>query len=222
MPGYVEHGLPTAGTTAQRPANAEAGFRYFDTTLSQTIIWNGTAWQNAAAGDTPGAKNGSAVAAVESIGVVRRTVLTLTDLSVAMVDAGAAGSQGSHKLYDFPVGNISILGATMDLTTLAGAGGIGDTGALVGSIGTVAAAADNATLTSTEADIIPSTSGTLSSGAGTLKGKSTTALIATFDGTSTAKDALLNLAVPDAGSSADDTVTLNGTIILTWVNHGDV
>lgn len=44
MPPYTEHGLPTSGTTAQRPTNAEIGFRYFDTTLGQMLVYNGTSW----------------------------------------------------------------------------------------------------------------------------------------------------------------------------------
>jgi hypothetical protein len=43
-----------------------------------------------------------------------------------------------------------------------------------------------------------------------------------FDGTATAKDAWLNIAVPDAGSTANDTFTVSGTITLVWSNLGDV
>jgi len=171
--------------------------------------------------DMPGAVNGTGVAVVERPGTVQTSVFTLTATSITMTDATTNGCHGSQKIYDFPEGNITILGATMNLTTLAGSGGIADTAALIGSLGTVANTAANETLTSTEADIIPSTSGTLAAGAGTLKGESTTALLATFDGTATAKDLYLNIAVPDAGSSADDTVAVTGTIVVTWINHGD-
>jgi len=166
-----------------------------------------------------GAKNGTTVSAVENVGLIHQTVLTLTALSVTMVDATTAGNQGGVKIYDFPEGNILILGGTADLTTLAGAGGITDTAALVGSVGSVVAATDNATLTSTEANIVPSMSGTLTGGAGTLKGVNTAT--AFLDGTATAADVYLNLAVPDAGSSADDTVAVSGTITITWINLGD-
>ncbi len=169
-----------------------------------------------------GAAAGTGVVATEyGAGTYHQTVLTLTNTPVIMTDATTAGNQGTLKVYDFPAGNLTMLGATCDLTTLAGAGGIADTGALVGSVGTAAVGVDNATLTTTEANLIPSTAGTLVAGAGTLKGKSTTALLAVFDGTTTAVDAILNLAVPDAGSSADDTVTVNGTITLSWLNNGD-
>lgn len=45
MPALVEHGLPTSGPTAERPSNAPAGFRYFDTTLNEQMTYNGTEWQ---------------------------------------------------------------------------------------------------------------------------------------------------------------------------------
>jgi hypothetical protein len=172
------------------------------------------------AGSVPAATGLLGVTSAEyGDGIVHQTVITLTAALVTMTDAGAAGNQGGIQIYDFPQGVTSILGASSNLTTLAGAGGIGDTAALVGSVGTVVAATDNATLTTTEADIIPSTAGTLTAGAGTLNGKSTTPAV--FDGTATAKSAFLNLAVPDAGSSASDTVAVTGTVTITWINHGD-
>lgn len=165
---------------------------------------------------------GTGVTLVENgDGTMHKTVFTLTGLAITMTDAVAAGCHGSQKIYDFPAGNIYILGATTDLTTTAGAGGITDTAAVVGAVGTVAAATDNATLTGTEADIVPSTAGTLTAGAGTLLGKSVTATGAVFDGTGTAKDAILNFAVPDADSTANDTLTVSGTITLAWINLGD-
>lgn len=173
-------------------------------------------------GSVSAATKAAGVAVTEAgIGAIHQTSLTLTAVSVTMTDATTAGSHGSILLYDFPAGAIHLLGATYDLTTLAGAGGIGDTAALVGSIGTVTMATDNATLTSTEADVIPSTAGTLTGGAGTLKSQTTTALSTILDGTTTAKDAWLNLAVPDAGSSANDTVTVAGTVTVFWINLGD-
>jgi hypothetical protein len=75
-------------------------------------------------------------------------------------------------------------------------------------------------LTSTEADMIASTTGTLTAGAGTLA-KHGSINTTAFDGHSSALDAYLNLAVPDAGSSGDDAVTVNGTITLLWANLGD-
>ena len=163
----------------------------------------------------------SGVVASNVTGGVTRTVLTLTGTSITMTDAGAAGSHGSLKVYDFPAGNIAFLGATTNLTILAGSGGITDTAAVVGGVGTVTVATDNATLTTTEQDLVPSTAATLTAGAGDFDGQSLTAGIAVFDGTATAIDAWLNFAIPDAGSTANDTLTVNGTITLVWANLGD-
>jgi hypothetical protein len=154
-------------------------------------------------------------------GVLHQTVFTLVSTSLTITDHTAAGAHGSIKLYDFPAGLIHFLGGSTNLTTLAGAGGVTDTAALVGSVGSVTTATDNATLTTTEADFIPSTTGTLTAGAGTLLGKATASQIAVFDGTATAPDAYLNVAIPDAGCSANDTLAVSGTITLTWINHGD-
>lgn len=167
-----------------------------------------------------GSPAGTGVSAAEFDGAMHRTVITLAGLVVTMTDATTAGSHGSQKVYDFPGGPIQVFGCSYNLTTLAGAGGITDTAALVGSLGSVALATDNATLTSTEADLVASTAGTLSGGAGTLK-KHGSAVATAFDGTTTPVDVFLNLAVPDAGSSADDTITVSGTITIHWTNLGD-
>jgi len=44
----VEFGRDISGTTAQRPASAVIGARFFDTTLRTLVIWNGTVWVPAA------------------------------------------------------------------------------------------------------------------------------------------------------------------------------
>lgn len=157
----------------------------------------------------------------ETVGTIR-TTLQLSGAVVTMTDATTAGCHGSVKLYDFPACNLLFLGATCDLTVTAGTGGIADTAAVVASIGTAAVSTADATLTTTEADLIPSTAATLTAGAGAAKGKTLTAGVVVFDGTSTAKDAYLNFAVPDAGSTGNDTLIVSGTITLVWSNLGDV
>ncbi len=157
----------------------------------------------------------------ETVGTIR-TTLQLSGAVVTMTDAAAAGCHGSVKLYDFPACNLLFLGATCDLTVTAGAGGIADTAAVVAAIGTAAVSTADATLTTTEADMIPSTDATLTAGAGAAKGKTLTAGVVVFDGTTTAKDAYLNFAVPDAGSTGNDTLIVSGTITLVWSNLGDV
>lgn len=218
----VEHGHDVSGTTAQRPTNGEIGQRFFDTTLGVMLVWNGTAWvtTDGQVGVAPanGAVAGTGNTVSEQVGLVHKTVITVAN-TVTMTDATTAGCHGSQKIYDFPAGNILILGATTDLSVTAGAGGIGDTASVVASIGSVAVATDNATLTSTEANIVPSTAATLTGGVGAFDGESTGVVV--LDGTATAVDAILNLAVPDAGSSASDTIVVAGTVTLVWVNLGD-
>jgi hypothetical protein len=155
-------------------------------------------------------------------GVFHQTVFTLTDVALTTTDAAAAGAHTSLQLYDFPACLLSYIGGSMSLTLTAGDGGLADNAAMVAGVGTATAGTDNGTLTTTEQDLIPSTAYTLSSGTVTAGAKSVTATAAVFDGTSTAKDAWLNIVVPDAGTSADDTLTVSGTVVLTWVHLGDV
>lgn len=219
----VEHGFEIAGPTVERPDSADLGCRFYDTTLGRLLIWNGTAWVDVEGqvpyGETNGTAAGTGNVASETTGQVHRTVLTMTNLSITMTDATTAGCHGSQKIYDFPAGVIQILGCVTDLAITAGAGGITDTASVVGSVGTAAVGTDNATLTSTEANVVPSTAATLTAGAGNCDGESTASPI--LDGTGTATDLFLNFAVPDAGSSANDTLTVNGTVVVTWVNFGD-
>jgi hypothetical protein len=222
-----------------------------------------------------GTPAGTGVTATEyGDGIFHKTVLTFASLVITMTDATTAGSHGTQKIYDFPAGQIGILGVVTDLHIVA-ATGIGATAAVVGAIGTAAVGTDNATLLTTEADIVPSTAATLTDSAGdfnaimgnsvaaltdssggtsggdtiaaivaatdvTAAGLATTknaiatlaakvnALIAlltgafkAFDGTGTAKDAVLNFAVPDAGSTANSTLTVTGTVTIHWINLGD-
>lgn len=166
-----------------------------------------------------GAAAGTGVTASERVGRVQKTTITLVNANIDTVDNGAAGAQGSLKIYDFPAGNIAVLGA-VGLLTLARVGtALTATSAVVASVGTVAAGAGDATLTSTEANIMPSATATLSSGTGTADLASTAGGM--FDGTATAIDAILNVATPDAGSTGNDALTANGTITITWINLGD-
>ena len=154
-------------------------------------------------------------------GAIHKTVIALNAVSVTITDNGTAGGQGSVKLYDFPEGLITFLGATANVA-ITESGGVNNTAAVLAAIGSAAVGAGDATLSSTEADMIPSTSCTLTSSLGTFAGKSTTALLATFDGTATALDAYLNFAVSDASTTANATLSLTGSVTLVWVNCGDV
>lgn len=194
-----------------RSIDAGPDYEDWDQIVAEVIAMQG--------GGTPVGTGGTGVTVTQAAPQIVTTTLTVDGLSVTMTDAGAAGCHGSAPLLTFPAGNIVILGAVTDLAIVAGAGGIGDAAAVVGAVGSVATAVDNATLTSTEANIVPSTAGTLTDGAGTVKGESTAPV--TLDGTSSAAVARLNFAVPDADSSASDTLSVTGTVKITWANLGD-
>lgn len=181
---------------------------------------NGLKWNidklNTLLDSTDGTVSGSGVTASKSILVPQKDTFTFTAQSVTVVDTGGAnGAQGNLKFYTFPAANVVILGAVSNLTIARVGTAITATAAVVGSVGTVAAATDNSTLTSTEANVIPSTVSTLTAGAGVTKGESTSSI--TVDGTSSAVELYLNFAVPDAGVTGNDALLVNGTIEVTYL-----
>jgi hypothetical protein len=161
------------------------------------------------------------LALAEHFSTPHRVVLTLTNMVMPTVDATTNGAQGNVPLYNLPKGNIVLVGASSNLTVVGDGTGVTATAAVVTALGTVAPAAD-ATLTSTEANIIPSTVSTLTASAGVMKGK-TTALSILDNTTTTAANlqVKLNAAIPDAGSTANGTLTFNGTIEILYFNLGD-
>jgi hypothetical protein len=170
------------------------------------------------------AAGGSAVVAAEfGTGVMRRTVLALTDLLIPVADANAFASQ---KIYDFPEGRILVHGVTANLrwgVTTTRASTINDNAALDYSLGTAAEAADT-TLDSTQANLLAKQDVTLS-GAGsayTALAGAALAAAAQFDGTTTPVDAYLNVSFPTTTDiDGDGTLKVSGTITITWSPLGD-
>jgi hypothetical protein len=167
-----------------------------------------------------GTPNGTGVALAARASVMQTVTLTLTNVNVAIADHTTSGASGSLKVLDLPEGCVLVLGAVTNLTIARVGTNIAAGASVVGSIGSAAAGAD-ATLSSTEANIVPSTAATLSGGAGAFRGASTG--VAFLDGTGTPADVYLNFAMNDAGDSgdADDALTVNGTITLNFINLGD-
>lgn len=225
MSVLVANGHDLSGTTAQRPSNVEAGQTYYNTTLGELQVYSGSAWQSAAvsAGTGVGAAAGTGVAATEGgNGIVQSTTLTFTNAAVTLADEAGVVAYGGLKVYDMPAGNIVVLGAVSDLALTLSAAGVnadwdGDFG-----VGTVTAS-NNATLSSTEQNIIPTTATPQAvSSATTADGESTA--VAVIDGTATAADIYLNFLVDDADHDVTSTPTnivVNGTLKLFWMNLGD-
>jgi hypothetical protein len=171
----------------------------------------------------------SFLVAAEENGVTheRQTRLDFTLVQISTTDAGTNGAYGSLKIYTFPAGTYGVVrNVVFKLNATPGAGGITDTATLKYSIGSAAEAA-NDTLDSTQANIFSSASATAfvsglgggGAGGGAMTGATTTA--AAVDSRSAAVDAYLNIgfAAADHGATAD-TVTLSGSIYITWALIG--
>jgi len=157
----------------------------------------------------------------DTLWVPRRDVFLAKEISIPITDSGgAAGGQGGLQIFQFPEGVIQIMGAYYDLTIRRSSTGIAAGAAVVGALGSVVAGAADSTLTTTEADMIASTVGTLTAGAGLLQ-KHGSLVAAAFDGHTTPLKAFLNLAIPDADISATDAIIVNGVIAVNWYLIGD-
>lgn len=175
-----------------------------------------------AATSSAGAKNGTTVTAVETgTGVVHQTTLTLAATPVTMRETEQGGGV---KLYDFPAGRILILGALASIAVKT-TSVLADTlhAGVTCNYGVGSTTQASATVATTEQDMVQVAAFT--SGA-TINVASAVAtgvgVLAPLDGTTTAIDAFLNLAVAGAGDiDANATATVTGTVTLTWINLGD-
>lgn len=153
-------------------------------------------------------------------GVFHQSVFTLTAMPITMRDTEQGGG---FQIYDFPVGRITSLGAT---TTIA----VTTTSALASTLnagvtcnyGVGSVTQSNATVATTEQDLVNVTAFTSSATIDVAGADATgvgVGVVTSLDGTSTAIDAFLNLAVAGATDiDADATVTVTGTVALTWIN----
>lgn len=156
--------------------------------------------------------------------VLHATTITFVNTPVVLADEAGVVAYGGLKVYDFPAGAIYMLGAILDVDLTKSSAGVnadwdGDIG--VG----VVTASNNATLSSTEQNIIPTTSTPQAvSGATTGNAQSTSAENIVHDGTGTAKDVYVNILIDDADHDVTGTacnIILNGTLKLYWINLGD-
>lgn len=177
--------------------------------------------------DTVGTVNapttGSITAKEYGIGSERTTVLTFTSVPVTVANTTGA-SFGSFKFYDFPEGVIAVKCVTAYFSAIVwtgesiAAGGSGDF-----SMGTTATA--DATLSSTDVNLLPSTAmlDPFVSGVGRSNANAILAAPTNLDGSTTAIDAYLNVIIDDADVSDtdSDTVLFTGTVTLVWSNAGN-
>ena len=166
-----------------------------------------------------GALAGTNVTVVEyGEGTIHQTVLTLAATPVTLTDETGVVLYGGQKIYDFEAGNIFVMGAVMDLdVTVDGnfsATAQGDIG-----LGTITASND-ATLASTEQDIVPTTAIAALVDSSGATDAITAAAIAPIDGTGTDVDVFLNYLWDDSDHNGGSMI-VTGTITLTWINLGD-
>jgi hypothetical protein len=152
------------------------------------------------------------------VGPFRQTVFTFNNSVIPFTDYGAGGGAAALQLLDLPEGHIGFYGAVTDFTSLTVGAGIGATSAVVHSLGT-AAEVTGTTLDSTQANVMPSTSLTLVASTGAVGGVNTA--VAFVDGTATANDLFLNFAADATAATANTTITVNGTIVVTWALLGN-
>jgi len=159
--------------------------------------------------------SGLALAEEAGRGVQRTTVLTLSSMQISTTDATTSGAYGSQKVYDLPDGAVIVDAIFFDIDSISVASGLSSTATVKVAFGSAAEASDD-TLNSTQADMLASTSLTalVASAQTNQKAFSTAAYYG--DGSATAKDIYLNIGVADAGSTANSTVTISGTIYITW------
>lgn len=175
-----------------------------------------------------GAENGATVSCTHyGNGIYNKTVLTCTATPISISDDAGVAQYGGVKVYDFPAGLIKIDGAVIDgAVTLGTTGTITTTWAGGIALGT-ATATTGATLTGTEANIMPEVDvAAATASVATVDSVSVaTALTESgarwLDGTSTAIDMYLNLVVDDHASHTAGTGSFTGTITFYWVNIGD-
>jgi hypothetical protein len=153
-------------------------------------------------------------------GDVHKSVFTFNK-SINVANTDGASGYASFKFYDFPVGNVLILGAVADLDgTSKGTAGVGIIGAADGDFGFGTTACNAGALATTEQDIIPTTAlAQFADTTGPIVGANTD--IATFNGTSTAKDLYLNVIFDDADCNGTDQLIVTGTATVWWINLGD-
>lgn len=177
-----------------------------------------------------GAENGATVSCTHyGNGILNKTVLTCTDTPITISDDAGVAQYGGVKVFDFPAGLIITLGATISGTLTAGV-----TGTIIDNwdgdvaLGTVTATTGS-TLTSTEANIMPSVA--VSAGASDKIGVVSAVSVATaltesgarwLNGTATAIDMYLNFVIDDDATHTAGTATFTGTITFLWMNGGDV
>lgn len=236
-PGYGVIIKDGKGDAATNPITISPATGTIDGAASVTIgenygaLWfqhNGTEW-NIITSNVSSTGGAGAVVTADGLsvlelgdGAVHKTVLLFDGYSLATTDNGTGGHGGGAKVYDFPQGLIAITGASQNWETITvdGTGLPNDVDFDIG-VGTTVATSAMASLTGTTVDIVSKDDLTMSTSLSAVNQfQGTVSAGAYIDGSATAKDAYLNVSATVATADGDGTLTLTGTVIVTWANVG--
>lgn len=229
LAGYIDVIVGTGGAPTSVVAGDTAiAIRKDATTVADMLhgsVDGGSTWLPIGGAPDPVTAGAATVAATSHALSVQRARLTLTNAVVALTDEAGVVAYGGVKVADFPAGAVCIIGATANLALTKSSAGVNADWDGDFAIGT-ATAGNDASLSGTEANVIPSTATPQAvSGATTAKGQTTTALSGTIvDGTATAVDLYLNVLVDDADHDVGGTacnILATGTIDITYAMLGD-
>lgn len=172
--------------------------------------------------DGVGAKNGATVTAVErGNSIVHKTVLSLAATPISLADDAGVGQYGGVKVYDFPAGNILVLGAVLNAVLTLTETAWKD--AAEGDVGLGTTVVDDGdALATTEQNIIATTAiAALAAQTGPLTAQSAAAPVPLAAAGGTDTDLYLNVRIDDDAAHAAGGGTITGTLTLVWVNLGD-
>jgi hypothetical protein len=166
-------------------------------------------------------------------GAVHKTIITLDEVAMPVVDGttpATDGAWGKMLLYTFPVGHIKVLGGHQvfpvgGLVASSAGSGLTSTSDFEIGVGTVAASNQSSfdLNNGTEENIVPHATVALTASKTTAVLSAVGSTDATYDGSTTAVIANLNMrtaADTDSGTAAS-TLTCSGTITIVWTNLGD-
>jgi hypothetical protein len=159
----------------------------------------------------------------EKIGAVRQTTIALSALPVTVRNTEQGGG---IKFFDFAAGRLLILGVVAKDIVITTTSAIASTlkSGVTGNFGVGSTTQANGTLATTEQNIVPTTNFTSSTTINVAPAAVDSALASSLqlDGTGTAVDLFFNVGVATGTDiDGDATVTVSGTLIITWIDLGN-
>jgi hypothetical protein len=192
------------------------------TDVSKSWVWLQTSGNAGPASQDDGTVEAVAVAVEEKSGPIYQSKISLAISGANDIDLADGDHGAGKKIFTFPAGRILVLGATIDaLATSNDAFEANPNDIYYLGVGTVTAA-DDATLATTEQDIIPVTTIDTAGNTSLINTwKNALAASAQFDGTTTAVALFVNAAVAGTSLTKALTIAVVGTLTVTWINLGD-